>query len=670
MTSSQKNSKGSRRSQRVLDREMAKMRENREKRKQPDLAMQGREPKMSILMLPNEILLLIAKFMDVSSLAATVRAARFMNDLLDKELYNRAVSFVPRRVGSVVEWAAKQGRPETIRKVCEKMPANTDWDIVIVKGIAQAIFANQVTTLDFLCSDKFKPSRAGQCIRDPPSSLDSLDAVMFPGNPVDVAAYIGSVGVLRYLREKGVPFGTPGFYYSAFMFEGGNGWRLGDTQVAEELVRLGFNSKLETLRGTCNQSLLHDVATRGSTAHVDLLARAVPELLNLPDVDGRTPLMYAIASMQMHCARHMVTVTGADVNLGNSNGVTALHMAVCGDDTRLVEALISRGADVNARTLTRLTPLHMVTDTSDGKIKNPQMVEILLSRGAFCSPRDKKGNTPLSNALAAQNIRHVEWLMRCAKHHAYEFQDTQQLLDACRVGSLQIVQIYAQREGFNIEEHEDHWHRSALHLAAIGGYVKILSFLLPKWKNVDHRDVGGRTALWYACCKIKSACAYKLVRAGASLDSADESGRTPLMNFTKHVRSEPTMAYFLKSSEKLEAVDMMGRTLLHHAARYGNVSATRSIVRYRRKLAGQFAMMGQSALLIALKYHRRRVARFLRRVILLRRKDYSWLAMNGFHKEVTWIGQGRGWARTRKHWTDRREELESLKVGSRKLGRR
>ncbi|KAH8427271.1 uncharacterized protein LDX57_004985 [Aspergillus melleus] len=628
---------------------------------QPDLEMQGREDgesNMSILTLPNEILHLIGTFMDASSLAAMVRAARILKDLLSKELYVKAVGFVPRMDDSVVEWAARQGQPETIRKALKQMPANTDWSRVVGTGIVGAIRYNQLEALKCLCYES-PPNRASQYIRAPPPSLEGMGAAALSNNPVDLAASRGSVDVLQYLLERGMPFVTPEFPFAVSMFEG-EGGKSGDTRVAELLIRHGFNTRMGSDNG---QSLLHELATRGRAAHVDLLARAVPELLNIQDVDGRTPLMYAIAAKQMACARHMVTILGADVSLRKSNGVTALHMAVCEDDIDLVEALINSGADVNAQASGQVTPLHMVTDARERKTKEPLMVAILLNRGAFCSPRDGKGNTPLSYALAARNIQQVEWLMVGAVHHASEFEGVQELLDACRVGSLRIVQIYTQREGFDIERDQDQWRRSALHLAAIGGHVEVLEHLLSKWRDVDRRDVGGRTALWYACCKADSSCACQLIHAGASVDSAEHYGRTPLMNFTRHFRDDTTMSFFLKSSRKVEAVDKMGRTILHHAARHGNLAATRAIVRYQKDLVGKCAKKRQSALLFALKHDHDDVARFLRRLIILRRREFSWLAMHGYHGKVMWIKTGAGWARTRSRWIAREKKAREKKRG-------
>lgn len=72
------------------------------------------------------------------------------------------------------------------------------------------------------------------------------------------------------------------------------------------------------------------------------------------EMDGLTPLMLSIVATEYGCARSssriMVTKLllrrGADVNLQDNNGLTALHHAAVEGKTNTVKLLLRNGADV------------------------------------------------------------------------------------------------------------------------------------------------------------------------------------------------------------------------------------------------------------------------------------------------------------------------------------
>ena len=93
--------------------------------------------------------------------------------------------------------------------------------------------------------------------------------------------------------------------------------------------------------------------------------------------------------------------SGADVNLGDVNGMTALHEAV-GEDLfsapgkyRCIKLLIDAGASVNAAdNELGNTPLHWTVEC-DG---NPDCVQLLLHSGADVNVQNAYGRTVLMNA--------------------------------------------------------------------------------------------------------------------------------------------------------------------------------------------------------------------------------------------------------------------------------
>ncbi|XP_055974473.1 LOW QUALITY PROTEIN: ankyrin repeat domain-containing protein 7 [Sorex fumeus] len=85
---------------------------------------------------------------------------------------------------------------------------------------------------------------------------------------------------------------------------------------------------------------------------------------------------------------------GADPNLMDSNGNTALHYAVCGEKISLVEKLLEYKANLEVQNKDGYTPLLLAITEN-----NVKMVEFLLKRGANVNASDKNQRTALMIAL-------------------------------------------------------------------------------------------------------------------------------------------------------------------------------------------------------------------------------------------------------------------------------
>ena len=103
---------------------------------------------------------------------------------------------------------------------------------------------------------------------------------------------------------------------------------------------------------------------------------------------------------------------GADVNSKNENGTTPLHQAAYGDHTDTAMALIEKGADVNAKNDGGETPLHWAVD-----LDNTETALAMIAHGADSAQLDSSSSTMgnlkgLSMLQAAARGGHVERLIK------------------------------------------------------------------------------------------------------------------------------------------------------------------------------------------------------------------------------------------------------------------
>ncbi len=111
-------------------------------------------------------------------------------------------------------------------------------------------------------------------------------------------------------------------------------------------------------------------------------------------VNNDTALIYGIRDGKFRVAEYLLDA-GADHGLTDKRGCAPLHIAVAGNDVRLVLCLLDHGAQVNIRTQSNgRTPL-MVAAAAGFE----EMVQLLLSRKADPSIVDSAGKLPLERAV-------------------------------------------------------------------------------------------------------------------------------------------------------------------------------------------------------------------------------------------------------------------------------
>jgi len=199
----------------------------------------------------------------------------------------------------------------------------------------------------------------------------------------------------------------------------------GHKEIAELLITAGADVKAKTDDGN---TPLHSAAAKEHENIAELLIAKGADV-NAKNNEGITPLHWATGTGWRggyEIAKLLIS-KGADVNVKKEDGWTPLHNAAREGRKETIKILIANGADVHAKSNGGATPLHAAANgrrrprhrpgQPDHGISGEQIadlliiVETLIAKGADVNAKNKLGITPLDNA-----INHTETATLLRKH--------------------------------------------------------------------------------------------------------------------------------------------------------------------------------------------------------------------------------------------------------------
>ncbi|MCX6376749.1 MAG: SUMF1/EgtB/PvdO family nonheme iron enzyme [Armatimonadetes bacterium] len=109
---------------------------------------------------------------------------------------------------------------------------------------------------------------------------------------------------------------------------------------------------------------IHDASGKGDLAKVKAVLARDAKLLNLRDADGATPLHFAVAGGQKAVVEYLL-LKKADVNAKKKDGVTPLHVAASLAKVEIAKLLLAKGANKDAADSKGRTPLTLAGEKGD-----------------------------------------------------------------------------------------------------------------------------------------------------------------------------------------------------------------------------------------------------------------------------------------------------------------
>ena len=243
---------------------------------------------------------------------------------------------------------------------------------------------------------------------------------------------------------------------------------------------------------------------------------------NLSNENGDFPIHFASKNGHLSIIEYLIS-KGANIEAKDKYERTPLHYACQEGHIEIVEYLISKGANAEAKDIYEQTP-HLIASENNDLPSNLRPLIIYLTTN---KPRDYEPN--IFQACKEGKLTSVQWLIEQENEYNKNITDSDKktpLHYACEEGHLPIVK-YLISKGANIEA-RDKDEKTALHYATFRGDYPIIEYLISKGANLKAKNKYGQTPLHYACQKDNISNAYYLVKKGANMEEPDKYGQTPL----------------------------------------------------------------------------------------------------------------------------------------------
>jgi ankyrin repeat protein len=247
-----------------------------------------------------------------------------------------------------------------------------------------------------------------------------------------------------------------------------------------------------------------------------------------------------------------------------------LYMAIGQRNMAAVKALLSQGADPDARNFLMMRP--MIVAAGSGQV---EAIQLLLDAGAKLD-----GETPYGTALTfaemGPNPAATQFLLeKGADVNAKRMDGITVLMLAARNGHTEIArELLARKADLNARDNAG---TTALTYAARDGRTETARFLIDQGAPVDAVDSHGWTALMAAAANGQAECARMLIERGAKVNAREKQGRTALMIAAAYGDHPEVIQALLDGGADRKLADAHGRTALSLATARGR-SATASLL--------------------------------------------------------------------------------------------
>jgi ankyrin repeat protein len=270
----------------------------------------------------------------------------------------------------------------------------------------------------------------------------------------------------------------------------------------------------------------------------------------------------------------------ADANARSDDGQTPLYQAAKRDSADVAELLLARRADVNARTKSGYTPL--MVSAGNG---NPGIAKVLLEHGADVGVRDKDGVTALISACRSLLIRYTleastpvaDYVRR--KLPGLDWASEREMLRHVK-GDFSPVAVMLVNRGADPNLAVPGF--TPLGAASTVGDRALAEALLAHGAKISDASTG-ETPLHAAIAERHGDVAELLIDKGADVNARNMSQLTPLHFLGVYMHAPKLAELLIQKGADVNAREQAGHTPLEVAIRAGNAEVAEVLRRHGGK---------------------------------------------------------------------------------------
>eukprot|EP00730_Choanoeca_flexa_P001857 TRINITY_DN10815_c0_g1_i1.p1 TRINITY_DN10815_c0_g1~~TRINITY_DN10815_c0_g1_i1.p1 ORF type:complete len:579 (+),score=82.62 TRINITY_DN10815_c0_g1_i1:109-1845(+) len=250
--------------------------------------------------------------------------------------------------------------------------------------------------------------------------------------------------------------------------------------------------------------------------------------------DARPSLSAAAANGHLEVVR-LLLAQGAECNLADSIGWTALHAACRRGHLDVAQELLQHGAAINQRSNRGLTPLHAAA--AEGQ---DEVVCMLLNAGADMKTHHRSLK---EYAIAGGSVQLLQHILKFDQGDLMAGLDVPPFLLACKGGKIKMLEFVLERCDVDLNEEHNVVQRlpcgTALALVCHYGHAEAVQYLISIGCRVEQKVnygrtrsrrtlQGGSTALTIAIQRGHVQVVQRLLEANARFSHMPKSSLTPL----------------------------------------------------------------------------------------------------------------------------------------------
>jgi ankyrin repeat protein len=279
-----------------------------------------------------------------------------------------------------------------------------------------------------------------------------------------------------------------------------------------------------------------------------------------------TPKMVGVATEAGHkdVLIHLLFDNGLKADTRGPNIEKSLWRAVGERDNKdLVELLLNKGAEVNAKDPDGKTPLWIATENGRKGI-----IQLLLDHGAEVDAKARNGTLLWGEMERGKGYND---LVQPLLDHSAEIDTKTQdgktpLWGAVEIGLKSVVELLLDHGAEVDTKTQDG--KTPLWRAVQTGQKDVVELLLDHGAEVDTKAQDGKTPLWRAVEIGQNDVVELLLDHGAEVDATDTLGRTPLLRAVENGHND-TIQLLLDNGANIDTRDTLGRTPLLRASQIG-----------------------------------------------------------------------------------------------------